>query len=138
MKKVFLFGIFFAIAIVLIKPVWDEQSAKTYNELEQKYGTKNTVEENKTEEKQKEHVVHKYTPIELELMALDHYERHNNYRPQYAHSEESEDGKTVRIQLYGVFGEGEDKHMSTSDWYTVDMDTAKGTDLLDKAIDLLN
>ena len=72
-----------------------------------------------------------YTQSELEQMALDYYEKLTGYRPGYVASELNQAGELV-IQLYDTFSD----HISTSDWYTIDINTAKGTDLLGNEIDL--
>lgn len=83
--------------------------------------TTNTVPTNTT----------KYSQEQLEKMSLDYYEVKNNYRPGSVSSEMTADGK-LAIQLYDNMGD----HNSTSAWYTVDMNTAKGTDTLGNPIDL--
>ena len=72
-----------------------------------------------------------YTTEQLEKMALDYYEAKTGYRPNSVASQENADG-TTSIQLYDNMGD----HNSTSDWYTVDMKTATGTDIMGNAVDL--
>lgn len=77
-----------------------------------------------------------YTDEELETMALDYYEKFNGYRPQYAAVDHETDGM-VLIQLYDIVNVGEDSgHTATSDWYTVDRYTGKGTNFFEEPIDL--
>lgn len=72
-----------------------------------------------------------YTEQELAQMALDYYEAKTGYRPGKVATEKNEEGKIV-IQLYDSF----EDHNSTSDWYTIDPKTAKGTNVLEEDIDL--
>lgn len=72
-----------------------------------------------------------YTEQELAQMALDYYEAKTGYRPGKVATEKNEEGKIV-IQLYDSF----ENHNSTSDWYTIDPKTAKGTNVLEEDIDL--
>ena len=72
-----------------------------------------------------------YTEQELAQMALDYYEAKTGYRPGKVATEKNEEGKIV-IQLYDSF----EDHNSTSDWYTIDPKTAKGTNVLEENIDL--
>ena len=72
-----------------------------------------------------------YTEQELAQMALDYYEAKTGYRPGKVATEKNEEGKIV-IQLYDSF----EDHNSTSDWYTIDSKTAKGTNVLEEDIDL--
>ena len=72
-----------------------------------------------------------YTNDQLCQMALDYYEKNNGYRPGKAAAQAGEDGKVV-IQLYDQLSD----HNSTSDWYTVDAKTGKGTNILGESIDL--
>ena len=72
-----------------------------------------------------------YTEQELAQMALDYYEAKTGYRPGKVATEKNEEGKIV-IQLYDSF----EDHNSTSDWYTIDTKTAKGTNVLEEDIDL--
>ena len=72
-----------------------------------------------------------YTQQELEKMALDYYEKKNNYRPSNVASTKNSDG-TISIQLYDSLSD----HNSTADWYTIDPKTATGTNILGNKIDL--
>jgi len=72
-----------------------------------------------------------YTQSELEQMALNYYEALTGYRPSMVASIVNEDG-TLSIQMYDSLGD----HNSTSDWYTVDMKTAEGTNIMEEKIDL--
>ena len=76
-------------------------------------------------------VEHTYSKSQLEQMALDYYEKLTGYRPSEVSSEINEAGELV-IQLY----DSTSGHNSTSDWYTIDMNTGKGTNILGEAIDL--
>ena len=64
----------------------------------------------------------------LSGLALDYFERHHNYRPQYADVESQQNGKFL-IHLYDVIGGEEGGHTATSAWYLVDH-TGYGTDNL--------
>ena len=64
-----------------------------------------------------------YSSRELGDMALDYYEEHNDYRPEYVAWINNLDG-TVTLQLYDNMGD----HNSTSAWYTIDRFSGKGTD----------
>ncbi len=102
----------------------DESKLTTNTELkENEVNEKNEEETNKT----------KYSKEELEKMALDYYEAQSGYRPTSVGSEINEDG-TLSIQLYDNMGD----HNSTSDWYTIDMNTGKGTNIMNESIDLTN
>lgn len=72
-----------------------------------------------------------FTTEQLEKMALDYYEAKTGYRPTGVASQANDDG-TISIQLYDNMGD----HNSTSDWYTVDKETAVGTDIMGNKIDL--
>ncbi len=74
----------------------------------------------------------KYTQEELEQKALDYYEKLNNYRPSHVASLRQEDD-TLVIQLF----DSNESHNSTSDWYTVDMNTGVGTDVLGNEINIV-
>ena len=67
---------------------------------------------------------------ELGELALDHYQEQNGYRPNSVGCEP--DGDTVTIQLFDNMGD----HNSTSDWYTIDSNTGKGTNLMGDEVDL--
>lgn len=74
-----------------------------------------------------------YTLQELEMMALDYYEKVTNYRPTNVASIVNDDG-TVSIQLYDSLSD----HNSTCAWYTIDPKTGKGTDdMTNEPIDLV-
>lgn len=75
----------------------------------------------------------KYSQQELEKMALDYYEALTGYRPSKVTSKVNDDG-TLAIQMYDLVQD----HTSTSDWYTVDMKTAEGTNVLGDKINLKN
>lgn len=72
-----------------------------------------------------------YTTSELQKMALDYYEAKTGYRPNSVSLQVNADG-SISIQLYDNMGD----HNSTSDWYTVDKNTATGTDIMGNKIDL--
>ena len=72
-----------------------------------------------------------YTTSELQKMALDYYEAKTGYRPNSVSLQVNADG-SISIQLYDTMGD----HNSTSDWYTVDKNTATGTDIMGNKIDL--
>lgn len=76
-----------------------------------------------------------FSPSEEKLLrlALNHYERHNNYRPQNVSIEDNGDG-TVSIHLYN----DEVTHTATLDWYTINKETLKGTNFMEENIDLMN
>ncbi len=75
-----------------------------------------------------------YTDDELCEMALDYYEKHENYRPGIAEID-SIDGDYVSIHLY----DNMDTHTATAAWYRINRYTAKGTDtIFGNEIDLLN
>ena len=71
------------------------------------------------------------TDQDLEYCARQYYGRRTNYSPQFADVEHNDDGTAV-IRLYDSFGD----HDSTCDWYTVDVRTGKGTDVLGQEISL--
>lgn len=72
-----------------------------------------------------------YTEEEIGILALDHYERANGYRPQYFGISLNDNG-TVSIQLYDLV----EDHISTSDWYVIDPATGKGKDVLGRNLDI--
>lgn len=72
-----------------------------------------------------------YTTSELQKMALDYYEAKTGNRPNSVSLQVNADG-SISIQLYDNMGD----HNSTSDWYTVDKNTATGTDIMGNKIDL--
>ncbi len=82
------------------------------------------AEEEKDQEQAKvENSGEGYTDDEICKMALDYYEKENNYRPSLA-AIDSSNGDMVTIQLYDNMGD----HNSTSAWYEIDRKTGKGTD----------
>lgn len=72
-----------------------------------------------------------FTNEQLKNMALDYYEAKTGYRPNSVALQVNADD-SISIQLYDNMGD----HNSTSDWYTVDKDTAVGTDIMGNKIDL--
>lgn len=92
--------------------------------------TEETSAEGATKSESKE-----YTDDELMKMAMDYYQRHNNYKPGFcAIDGATSDGK-VTIQLYDLV----DDHNSTCAWYEIDRKTATGKDtILDTDVDLKN
>lgn len=77
------------------------------------------------------------TAEDISALALDYYEAKTGYRPAYA--EASIEGTTATIQLYDLIVDDEADglaHTSTSDWYTIDTATLKGTNTLGEAVDL--
>lgn len=112
----------------------DKLQGKQVNQTEDKKEVK--VEDEKTKDEKNdsnnnEKKTKGYTQSELEKMALDYYEALNSYRPSSVASVINDDG-TVSIQLYDNMGD----HNSTCDWYTVNPETAVGTDVLENKIDL--
>ena len=96
----------------------------------------NQVEKTETNEtKQVKSSEEAFSPNEEKLLrlALNHYERHNNYRPRNVSIEENGDG-TVSIHLYN----DEVTHTATLDWYTINKETLKGTNFMEENIDLMN
>lgn len=73
----------------------------------------------------------KNSQLNYEQKALDYYEKKTGYRPSSVASEIQEDGK-LHIQLYDNMGD----HNSTSDWYTIDINTGKGEDITGAPVDL--
>ena len=64
---------------------------------------------------------------QLAEMAKVYYSMHNDYLPEYADCEKTDDGK-YQIHLYDIITLDENEsHTATSAWYTVDED-GKGTD----------
>jgi len=98
----------------------------TNSVVKEQSNTTNNTANSKADNSSKE-----YTEAQLCAMALDHYEKTNNYRPGHAASQKNDDG-TITIQLYDSFSD----HNSTSDWYTVNPKTGKGKNLLEEDIDL--
>lgn len=72
-----------------------------------------------------------FTTEQLKNMALDYYEAKTGYRPNSVSLRVNADD-SISIQLYDNMGD----HNSTSDWYTVDKETAVGTDIMGNKIDL--
>lgn len=72
-----------------------------------------------------------YTDIELVEMARDHYKKNNDFDPPVV-AVDSVDGDIVTIHLY----EDLEDHVSTCDWYYIDRNTGKGTNMLGDKIDL--
>lgn len=87
--------------------------------------------ENNNTKTQENKIEKEYTQEELEQMSLDYYEKQTGYRPNSVASEKQQDGLVI-IQLYDNL----ETHNSTTDWYTIDPKTAKGTDILENEIDL--
>ena len=76
-----------------------------------------------------------YTAQELEDAALNYYQENNeeHYRPGLVGSmQDEENPNIINIQLYDNLGD----HNSTSDWYSIDKTTGKGTNILGEKIDL--
>lgn len=72
-----------------------------------------------------------YTDDELCEMARQFCKARGDYTPEYF-MVDHENGNEVVIHLFDVTG----GHWATSDWYTVDRRTGKGTDFSGKSIDL--
>ncbi|MBP0962047.1 MAG: hypothetical protein J5864_07865, partial [Oscillospiraceae bacterium] len=72
-----------------------------------------------------------YSDTELCDLALRYYGSRTNYKPDHAEVD-STDGNTVNIHLYD---DGE-THTSTVNWYYVDRNTGKGTDISGNEVDL--
>lgn len=72
-----------------------------------------------------------YTNEELVKLAGDYYEKINSKKAPIVEVDHTE-GDNVIIHLYEMV----DNHTATFDWYTVDKNTGKGTDVLGKEIDL--
>ena len=144
-KKTRILGFIIAVVVTLILGIWGGilisgnsisdiiqgmkekilNSENTANVSNINNNTENNTSENKAiSEKQ-------YTQDELEQMALNYYEALTGYRPSMVSSIINEDG-TLSIQMYDLV----EDHNSTSDWYTVDMKTAEGTNILQEKIDL--
>ena len=68
---------------------------------------------------------------DLTYLAMRYYASRSNYRPEFCEIE-NDDGKIVTIHLYDII----DGHTSTCDWYYIDKNTLKGSNLLDNEIDL--
>ncbi len=66
-----------------------------------------------------------YSDAELCQMALDHYEKHYNYRPGIC-MVDSEINGIVLLHLYDDMGD----HIATSAWYAIDRTPGKGTDTI--------
>ncbi len=78
-----------------------------------------------------------YTAQELEDAALNYYQENSeeHYRPgMVASMPDEENPNIINIQLYDNLGD----HNSTSDWYSIDKTTGKGTNILGEEIDLTN
>lgn len=74
-----------------------------------------------------------FTDDELIKMALDYYEKQNNYRPGVAAIDHVSSDGLVTIHLYDDMGD----HTATSAWYEVDRKTAVGKDtMLNTEVDL--
>lgn len=68
---------------------------------------------------------------DLTYLAMRYYASRSNHRPEFCEIE-NDDGKTVTIHLYDII----DGHTSTCDWYYIDKNTLKGSNILDDEIDL--
>ncbi|MBO6148326.1 MAG: hypothetical protein J6O55_03215 [Lachnospiraceae bacterium] len=74
-----------------------------------------------------------YSNEELCKMALDYYEKKNNYRPGIAQVD-SENGDLVTLHLFDDMGD----HTATSAWYEIDRRTGRGQDtILGDEVDLV-
>ncbi len=68
---------------------------------------------------------------DFQALAMRYYGSRSNHIPEFIDVEQQDDG-TVSIHLYDLF----DGHTATCDWYYIDPNTAKGTDILGRDIDL--
>ena len=73
-----------------------------------------------------------YTDDEICQLALDYCENTTGFRPPLAEID-SQEGNTVNIHLY----ENMEDHTATVDWYYLDRETLKGTNILGEEISLL-
>ena len=90
---------------------------------------------NNTEKIEQNNIKKEYTAQELEDAALNYYQENSeeHYRPGLVGSmPDEENPNIINIQLYDNLGD----HNSTSDWYSIDKTTGKGTNILGEEIDL--
>lgn len=90
---------------------------------------------NDTEKTEQNTNITEYTTQELEDAALNYYQANSkeHYRPGLVGSmPDEENPNIINIQLYDNLGD----HNSTSDWYSIDKTTGKGTNILGEKIDL--
>lgn len=72
-----------------------------------------------------------YTEDQLCEMAQEYYYRHTGFRPPISEVDHKS-GDIITIHLYEING----NHTATSDWYDIDIKTAKGTNISGEVIDL--
>lgn len=77
-----------------------------------------------------------YSDNELINMARKFYEKTTGHRAPSIIEIDSVTGNNVNIHLYEFIGEPGEEHISTTDWYSVDRYTGKGTNVIGDQIDL--
>lgn len=77
-----------------------------------------------------------YSDNELINMARKFYEKTTGHRAPPIIEIDSVTGNNVNIHLYEFIGEPGEEHISTTDWYSVDRYTGKGTNVIGDQIDL--
>lgn len=73
----------------------------------------------------------KYTNDDIVKLAREYYEKNNDSKPKYVELDH-EDGDNLVIHIYDIV----DDHTATYDWYTINKNTLKGTNILEEEIDL--
>ncbi|SKB83299.1 zinc-ribbon domain-containing protein [Lachnospiraceae bacterium] len=76
-----------------------------------------------------------YLDSELIDMATRYYVEKHELKPPYVEIDHR-DGNEVMIQLYEIIDNGDESHIATWDWFTIDRTTGKGEDVLGNPIDL--
>lgn len=106
-----------------------EEEGKARLEEEKRHLEEEQENEQSTEDSQAQRSG--YTDDELIRMAYQHYADTKGYRVGYVNIDHEVDG-VVSIQLYDDMGD----HTATSDWYAIDRNTGKGTNILGEEVDL--